>query len=85
LRFNDAAASLMGSIRSIIRLMPDVIQIYGDSYETCPVCGRKCPYDGGITDFVSEPVIRPSDWEIEMNRPEHGGFSVLAGNLIQPT
>jgi len=81
----DATSSLMGLVGCIIRLMSDVIHIYGDSYETCPVCGHKCPYDGGITDFVSEPVIRPSDWEIEMNCPEHGRFSVLAGNLIQPT
>jgi hypothetical protein len=71
-------------IGSIIRLMSDVIHIYGDSYETCPVCGHKCPYDGGMKDFVSEPVIRPADWEIELNCPEHGRFSVLAGSLIQP-
>lgn len=80
----DAAPSLMGSIGSIIRPMSDVVHIYGNSYETCPACGHKCPYDGGVKDFVSEPVIRPSDWEIELNCPEHGRFSVLAGKLIQP-
>jgi len=37
-----------------------------------------------MKDFVSEPVIRPADWEIELNWPEHGRFSVLAGSLIQP-
>jgi hypothetical protein len=37
-----------------------------------------------MKDFVSEPVIRPADWEIELNCPEHGRFSVLAGSLIQP-
>ncbi|HWO34814.1 MAG TPA: hypothetical protein VNO32_38975 [Candidatus Acidoferrum sp.] len=64
--------------------MLDVVHIYGSSYETCPVCGHKCPYDGGIGVFVSEPVIRPPDWEIELSCPEHGTFLVLAGNLIQP-
>jgi hypothetical protein len=78
----DAASSLMGLIGYIIRLMSDVIHIYGGSYETCPVCGHKCPYDGGIKDFVSEPVIRPADWEIELNCLEHGQFSVLAGDSI---
>ena len=73
----------MGTIGSIIPLMSDVIHIYGDSYETCPVCGHICPYDDGMKDLVSEPVIRPSDWEIELNCPEHGRFSVLAGDLIQ--
>jgi hypothetical protein len=64
--------------------MSDTVHIYGSSYETCPVCGHKCPYDGGTGEFVSEPIIRPSNWEIELNCPEHGNFLVLAGNLIQP-
>jgi hypothetical protein len=81
---DDAAPSLIGSIGSTIRLMADVIHIYGDSYETCPVCGHKCPYDDSMKDLVSEPVIRPTNWEIELKCPEHGRFSVLAGNLIQP-
>ena len=38
----------------------------------------------GTGEFVSEPIIRPSNWEIELNCPEHGNFLVLAGNLIQP-
>jgi hypothetical protein len=64
--------------------MSDVVHIYGSSYETCPVCGHKCPYDGGTGEFASEPIIRPPDWEIELSCPEHGNFRVLAGNLIQP-
>jgi hypothetical protein len=82
--FKRPPSSLLGLIGSIIRLMSDVIHIYGDSYETCPACGYKCPYNGGMKDFVSEPVIRPTNWEIELNCPEHGRFSVLAGKLIQP-
>jgi hypothetical protein len=64
--------------------MSDVVHIYGSSYETCPTCGHKCPYDSGTGEFVGEPVIRPADWEIELHCPEHGNFRVLAGNLIQP-
>jgi hypothetical protein len=64
--------------------MSDVVHIYGSSYETCPVCGQKCSYDGGSDAFAGEPIIRPSDWEIELNCPQHGKFIVLAGNLIQP-
>jgi hypothetical protein len=82
--FKRPPSSLLGLIGSMIRLMSDVIHIYGDSYETCPACGYKCPYDGGMKDLVSKPVIRPTNWEIELNCPEHGTFSVLAGKLIQP-
>jgi hypothetical protein len=48
------------------------------------VCGHKCPYDRATGEFVSEPMIRPFNWEIELNCSEHGNFRVLAGNLIQP-
>ena len=41
-------------------------------------------YGGETNAFANEPVIRPSDWEIELHCPEHGYFRVLAGNLIQP-
>ena len=73
-----------GAVGDIVWSMSDVIHIYVSSYETCPVCGHKCPYDDSMRDLVSEPVIRPTNWEIELNCPEHGRFSVLAGNLIQP-
>jgi hypothetical protein len=63
--------------------MSDVVHIYGSSYETCPICGHKCPYAGEIKALAGEPVIRPPDWEIELNCLEHGSFSVLARNLIQ--
>lgn len=62
--------------------MSDVVHIYGSSYETCPTCGHKCPYDGAKG--ASEPIIRLSDWQIELNCPQHGKFVVRAGNLIQP-
>jgi hypothetical protein len=65
--------------------MSDVIHMYGDSFETCPAGGHKFPYDGGMKDLISEPVIRPNDWEMELNCPEYGGFSVVAESLIQPT
>ena len=64
--------------------MPDVIHIYGSSYDTCPICGHKCPFDGGSNSFSGEPIIRPADWEIELQCPEHGAFHVVAGELIQP-
>src|ERR1700721_4090935 len=67
----------------IIRSMPDVVHIYGSSYETCPVCGQKCAYGGDTNATVNEPVIRPADWEIELYCAEHGFFRGLAGNLIQ--
>jgi hypothetical protein len=41
-------------------------------------------YDAGMKALVSELIIRPSDWEFELNCPEHGNFFVFAGNLIQP-
>ena len=62
--------------------MSDVVHIYGSSYETCPTCGQKCPYDGAKG--ASEPIIRPADWEIELSCSQHGKFIVLAGDLIQP-
>ena len=62
--------------------MSDVVHIDGSFYETCPACGCKCPYGGGVGEFVGEPVIWPADWEIELNCPEHGSFRVLAGNLV---
>lgn len=60
----------------------EVVRIYGSFYETCPTCGHKCPYDGAKG--ASEPIIRSSDWEIELNCPQHGKFVVRRGNLIQP-
>jgi hypothetical protein len=69
-------------IGGTIRTMSDVVHIHGSSYETCPTCGQKCPYDGAKG--ASEPIIRPSDWEIELNCPQHGKLVVRAGNLIQP-
>src|SRR5271156_2495121 len=68
----------------IIQPISDVGHIYGSSYETCPVCGQKCAYGGDENAIADEPVIRPSDWEIELYCPEHGHFQVLARNLIQP-
>jgi hypothetical protein len=62
----------------------DVVHIYGSSYETCPVCGHKCPYGGDTNAITNEPVIRPSDWEIELYCPAHGHFRVFARDLIQP-
>jgi hypothetical protein len=70
-------------ISDIIRAMSDVVYIYGSFYETCPVCGQKCAYGGDAGAIVTEPVIRPPDWEIELYCPEHGHFCVLAGDLIQ--
>ena len=71
-------------ISDIIRPMSDVVHIYGRSYQTCPVCGRKCAYGGDTNAIADEPVIRPSDWEIELYCPEHGHFQVFARSLIQP-
>ena len=79
----DAIPSLTSSIGSIIRPMSDVVHIYGNSYETCPVCGHKCSYGGDMNATADQPVIRPVTWEIELHCPEHGFFRVLAGNLIQ--
>jgi hypothetical protein len=73
-----------GAVGDIVWSMSDVIHIYVSSYETCPVCGHKCTYGGETNTLAIEPVIRPSDWEIELYCPEHGHFLVLARNLIQP-
>ena len=80
----DAVSSLMGLVGCITRLISEVIHIYRNFYETCTVRGHESPYDGDINEFVSEPVVPSADWEIELSCPEHGRFSVLAGNLIQP-
>ena len=63
--------------------MSDVVHIYGSSFGTCPVCGQKCAYGGETNAAASEPVIRASDWEIELYCTEHGHFCVLARDLIQ--
>jgi hypothetical protein len=78
-----ASAAHSAGVGGIMRSMPDVVHIYGSSYETCPVCGQKCAYGGDTNAIANEPVIRPADWEIELNCAEHGFFRVLAGNLIQ--
>jgi hypothetical protein len=78
-----AYATHSRGVGGIIRSMPDVVHIYGSSYETCPVCGQKCAYGGDTNATANEPVIRPADWEIELYCTEHGFFRVLAGNLIQ--
>jgi hypothetical protein len=75
---------LIDRASGIIGPMSDVVHIYGGAYETCPVCGEKCAYGGDTNAIANEPVIRPSDWEIELHCPEHGYFRVLAGDLIQP-
>jgi len=74
----------LARVGGIIRRMSDVVHIYANSYETCPVCGQKCAYGGDTNAMTNEPVIRPADWEIELHCPDHGYFRVLAGNLIQP-
>jgi hypothetical protein len=73
-----------GAVGEIIQPMSYVFHIYGSSYETCPVCGRKCAHGGETNATADEPVIRPCDWEIELYCAEHGHFPVLARNLIQP-
>jgi hypothetical protein len=73
-----------GTVGDIIQPKPDLVHIYGSSYETCPVCSQTCAYGGDTNALSDEPVIRPSDWEIELYCPEHGHFCVLARELIQP-
>ena len=79
-----AGRFLIARVGGIIPPMSDVVHIYANSYETCPVCGQKCTYGGDTNALTNEPVIRPADWEIELYCPDHGYFRILAGNLIQP-
>jgi hypothetical protein len=66
-----------------IRSMPEVVHMYASSSETCPVCAQKCANGGGANAIVNQPVIRPVDWEIELNCAEHGFFRFLGEKLMQ--
>jgi hypothetical protein len=58
--------------------MSDVIHIYGSSYDTCPLCGHRCPFDSASNSFSGEPIIRPAYWEVELQCPERGVVSRIS-------